>query len=341
MISTDQFLTTPRIFGLGFEKCGTTLLDELIRRSPIALVPKKKETFYFTSFYERGIEYYQSLYPSDHAGQFAYIVDITPIYLYHAPVVLPRIQEFDQQTNRRSKYIICLRSHVYRAFSHYVHELYHHHSRLEMRNSRAPYSLSFFDEFERKNRRFFQCYADQVSQTFDMMKRENVLVLINELDFADVKALNRRVSEFLGVECGLSHPRPQNRVEKFLKKLKTTLRKQSATPRVFEGRFPVYHFRRETPFSIPSGNDSTQPQPGHLYLDLANGVVDLGTPTELEAVLVGYRAWTRSLAGHDAEKIQLEYFERDRKELERLLNRDLSCWLRFDDVHYGSGTNGS
>ncbi len=73
----------PEIFGIGPGRTGTTWLHQVLERS-VDLPQRVKETQYFTTFYDRGIEWY--------AAHFAYasgarkIAEICP-YSTHKEIV--------------------------------------------------------------------------------------------------------------------------------------------------------------------------------------------------------------------------------------------------------------
>ena len=57
-------MTLPNFLVIGAMRCGTTLLDQLLRKnSDIYLPQKRKEVHFFDRYYERGIEWYESFFP--------------------------------------------------------------------------------------------------------------------------------------------------------------------------------------------------------------------------------------------------------------------------------------
>ncbi len=50
------------LIGIGLEKCGTTTAHDVLKQSPIVMTPTPNETFFYNRKYEKGRQYYRSLY---------------------------------------------------------------------------------------------------------------------------------------------------------------------------------------------------------------------------------------------------------------------------------------
>ena len=103
----------PTFIGIGPQKAGTTWLDAVLRRhGDICLPPDRKEVFFFDKYYNRGREWYESLFTGcDNCNA---IGEITPTY-FAKPHVMQRIAEDYPDI----QLIIILRHPVDRLISHY------------------------------------------------------------------------------------------------------------------------------------------------------------------------------------------------------------------------------
>ena len=62
-------MTLPTFLGIGVLRGGTTWLHELLVSHPDVYVPARcKETYFFDLYYERGLEWYEGLFPPRSGG---------------------------------------------------------------------------------------------------------------------------------------------------------------------------------------------------------------------------------------------------------------------------------
>ena len=105
------------IIGIGLEKCGTTTAFEILSTDTNVMAPQNKETFFFNRHFNKGYEYYRSLYPSNKPIS----IDITPSY-HLDPEALQRIATYPGP----KRVVLFLRDPIQRAFSLYRHDIFHH-----------------------------------------------------------------------------------------------------------------------------------------------------------------------------------------------------------------------
>jgi hypothetical protein len=76
-------MTLPNFLVIGTRRAGTSLFHHrILGTHPEIYVPvERKDIHYFDLYYERGVEWYQSYFPSGAAAQFRAIGEVTPDYL--------------------------------------------------------------------------------------------------------------------------------------------------------------------------------------------------------------------------------------------------------------------
>ncbi|MCF8337111.1 MAG: sulfotransferase domain-containing protein [Bacteroidales bacterium] len=114
----------PDFIILGETKCGTTSLYNYLIEHPKVkenfgnkdVVPEAqhKEMRFFDKFFDRGIGWYQSLFPETKEGELT--GESTPMYLYRT-ITIQRILKYTPNV----KFIVLLRNPVNRLYSNYYH----------------------------------------------------------------------------------------------------------------------------------------------------------------------------------------------------------------------------
>ena len=186
-VSQSQFL-----FVIGVEKCGTTSLFRAMQTLPEFNLTKRKESGFFRSQYEKGLEHFESLFRDSFEGT-AYNTDITPLY-HRFPMVMHRIQRFKAP----KKVLIMLRNPIARAFSHYTHDIINHVSKGERSDHfRSTRVFSFFDLWQTRGSYFLR-YEPIVKDAFSRFGRKNCYVLFFEDMVDDWKREAARLDAFFG-----------------------------------------------------------------------------------------------------------------------------------------------
>ena len=292
------------VFVIGVEKCGTTSLYEAMRHSDCFNLPKRKETFYFSSGYERGSKYFESLFAKPFDGP-EYNTDITPIY-HRSPKALERIAQFEAH----KKIVICLRNPTERAFSHYIHDI-RYHVCLGQRSDdfRRIASFSFHDLWASRGSTYFLGYAPCLRDAFHRFGPDNchVVILENLLEDWDTEA--GRLDAFLGFE----------------------------TPVLSGRRFPHLNRNQSLPYmfqlSETEGGRYTLAQKHYRGVRIFE---DLDRDQARNALTL-QGSFTPSLSKTLADDIAGWFYE-DIKEVESLVGMDLSMWHETRPISYPYAT---
>lgn len=108
--------TDPNFLYIGTDKAGSTWLYAVLSRHPEVYVAPGKGLYFFSSHYDRGVEWYRQQF-SGANGRRA-IGEISHDYLYS-----PNAPERIAALNPDMKLLVCLREPVSRAFSAYLHRV--------------------------------------------------------------------------------------------------------------------------------------------------------------------------------------------------------------------------
>jgi hypothetical protein len=186
-------MSLPNFLVIGARRAGTSLLHhKILAAHPDVYVPmQRKETHYFDLHYERGVEWYQSYFPSDEAARrFRAIGEVTPDYL--ASEQAPgRIHQLLPEC----RLIAILRNPVEQAWSDYR---YRRRSRNEGRDFR-----SFLDDPAALGSGL---YHHHLARYLALFRRDALLVLIYEELVQDPRRELGRLTAFLNVPLIWSDP---------------------------------------------------------------------------------------------------------------------------------------
>jgi len=292
------------VFVIGVEKCGTTSLYRAMQDSKQFNLPQRKETFYFSSGYEKGPEYFESLFSKPFDAR-DYNIDITPIY-HRSVKTLERIAQFEAQ----KKIVICLRNPTERAFSHYIHDI-RHHVCLGQRSDdfRRIASFSFHDLWAARSPTYFLRYAPCLRDAFDRFGRDNCHVVILENLFEDWDTEAGRLDAFLEFE----------------------------TPVLSGRRFPHVNRNRSLPYMF----QLSEAEGGRYRLAQKHyGGVRIFENLDRDQArnaLTLQGSFTPSLSQTLANDIA-HWFDQDIEEVESLVGMDLSVWHETQPISYPYAT---
>jgi hypothetical protein len=107
----------PNFLGIGSVRGGSTWLHEVLKTHPQIFVPtQRKEVQYFTRYYHKGPEYYNTFFPDNRIkeGKYKWYGELTPGYLRE-----PQAPERIAALGSVEKLIVTVRNPIDRAFSHY------------------------------------------------------------------------------------------------------------------------------------------------------------------------------------------------------------------------------
>lgn len=111
-----------KAFIVGGMKCGTTALYSMLKQHPNILTAREKELHFFSLYYSRGLDWYESQFPQCTNPETEGIgLDASPTYfdLSDDDEIINRMISYDRST----KVILLERDPISRAISHYTHYL--------------------------------------------------------------------------------------------------------------------------------------------------------------------------------------------------------------------------
>lgn len=290
----------PNFICPGAAKAGTTSLYEILVQHPdVFLSPVNKEAHFFDydDNYKNGLNWYSKTFFSSYANQSA-IGDITPLYMY-LPIAVERIY---QDLGPELQLIFMLRDPVERAYSQYKF------------NVKRGYEKETFEEAirlepTRLNKDFFSrvhysyidrgLYASQIKRFLKHWPIEKMMFITFEEDFLqDKEKTISRIVSFLNLSsASLAIGKHANAtaMPRF-KWFNDLIYKQGSFRSLGKKLIPSYELRRKLFRYIRSKNEKA---------------------FVFEKLDPAFRA----------ELIQL-YFRNEIQELQTLLNRDFSGWLK-------------
>ncbi|MBI65409.1 MAG: hypothetical protein CMG64_03870 [Candidatus Marinimicrobia bacterium] len=163
----------PSFFIVGAQKCGTTTLHNLLSQDPRISLPKYKETHFFSTNYDKGIDWYRKQFSNN---KYLLRGEVDPSYIFF-PNVFKRIK----REIKNPKFIFIFRRPLDRSYSHYI-----------MSKSRGYEKLSFSDAINKENQRLKDGklfsftnfsylkrseYSIQLNHFFDLFNRENCIFI--------------------------------------------------------------------------------------------------------------------------------------------------------------------
>lgn len=179
----------PNFLVIGAPRSGTSWIHRNLMIHPQVFVPRMKEVHFFDANYEKGLEYYESVF----AGRTDEIAvgETTPAYLHgaYSDNNIPALIKRDLPDVRL---IASLRNPVERAYSRYLHAK----ARFD-KNA----SLSFEEKLEDRPEFVKEgFYADQLSRYLDHFERDRILVLLYDELVSHPAEFMRKIYDFIGVD---------------------------------------------------------------------------------------------------------------------------------------------
>lgn len=294
-----NYADLPNFICVGAQKAGTTSLHNILKMHPDIYLPEIKETKFFqrNHLYDKGLDFYQKTYFADVRAERA-VGEIDPEYLYF-DCVPGRIYE---SLGGDIKLIFILRNPVHRAYSHYLmsfkraYESEGFEKAVELESQRLPK-----DEFSKNHFSYITrgLYCEQIQRYLELFEREKMFFIIFE-EFFDGKfpVIMEQLLDFLDVRRlkleRLSKSNPAGAPKSLI--VRDFLQKRSGFKELGKFFFPFPTVRKRIKEILNSHN-----------LASAEGS---GLSTDLK------------------ENLYNRYFREDVKQLEVLLNRDLSLWSK-------------
>lgn len=193
---TQNKYKMPDFLIIGAQKAGTTTLYVDLTQHPNVARAKKKELMYFTKFFDEGIDWYRSQFPSLHSSEGGVITgEATPNYLDEQKVP-GRVYEQMPDV----KCIVLLRNPVDRAYSQYQMGV------RKGRFDKEDRTLSFAEMIEEEKKhpakyRFLSrsIYMKHLKNWLTWFPRKQFLILKSEDFFAKPSMIYREVTNFLAL----------------------------------------------------------------------------------------------------------------------------------------------
>ncbi|MHA1337414.1 MAG: sulfotransferase domain-containing protein [Promethearchaeota archaeon] len=286
----------PNFLGVGAQKAGTTTLYDLLKQHPNIYLPRRKEIHFFDkeSNYKKGISWYENEFFSEVKGQKA-IGEITPIYMY-LDCVPKRIYE---SLGKEVKLIFILRNPIDRAYSHYwmsfsrgyEKETFENAIELEKeRLKRGPFEKSHFSYIDRG------FYSKQIKRYLKYFSKENMLFIIFEQFIRNIPDTLYRVYNFLEVE-------PNINFDYNKKSNPASIPRSSLINNAIHGSSSLKEIIK---YFFPD-------KKARLFLAR---IIDKINKTQLKKPQMKFRT----------KKLLIEKYKNEIKELEKIIEKDLSFW---------------
>jgi hypothetical protein len=179
-------MTLPTFLGIGLPRAGTTWLNQLLASHPDVYVPAiRDEIRFFDERYERGLGWYESLFPSpEDAQRYRAIGEVSPQYL-----------ECDECPKRifaavpESRLIALLRHPVDRSYSQYGFFV-----------QRRNYRGSFEDFLAFNPASLDRYYSRSFKKYLHYFDGKQILALVYEDVFRDVEGAKATLAHFLDID---------------------------------------------------------------------------------------------------------------------------------------------
>ena len=180
-------MTLPSFLGIGVPKSGTTWLYDLLVSHPEVYIPTKlKDIRYFNRFYDQGIEWYESLFPSEsEASAYKVIGEITAHYLYNVNCPQRIAEQLD-----RPKMFLMLRNPVDRTWSHYKH-------RARLDNFQGTFES--YLEYD-PNAIRFSMYSENIKRYLEYFDFDQFMIMLFDRVFKDVNSTRNQIAQFLDID---------------------------------------------------------------------------------------------------------------------------------------------
>jgi len=177
----------PTFIGIGAQKCASGWVYQVLQDHPEAVVSDPKELNFFTYYYDRGYQWYESFFAG--AGHAQAVGENSPSYFYD-PLAPTRAFRY----NPDFRIVVTLRDPVERAFSNHLHEVHAGHI--------GGPDLSFERGFANNEMYLYQSrYATHLKHWLRVFAREQILILLQEEIADDPRGSAKKLYVFLGISA--------------------------------------------------------------------------------------------------------------------------------------------
>lgn len=173
--------------GIGAQKCASSWLYDILADHPEAAVSEKKELDFFSYHYEHGYRWYESQFPGKPGAKA--VGEISPSYFNEASV-----PERAKLYSPDLRILVSLRDPVERALSQHRHLV---------RIGLVPGPDYRFETALADNPSYIEqgCYATHLSRWLQVFPRSQMLIVLMEDIRQDPEATARKVYEFLDIDA--------------------------------------------------------------------------------------------------------------------------------------------
>lgn len=291
----------PNFFILGAAKAGTTsLFDILVKHQQIFGSPVKEIGFFNNDErYNKGISWYQETFFND-AQSYPIRMEATPAYLTWSEKTAKRLR--DDYPIRSVKFALIFRDPVQRAYSHYWHRVRLGHETLSfedaMQEESSRLAENHDDLYRTGNGKFgyFRagCYGSRLKPFIENFDKENFFFLLQEdLSADNFQSIITSLQQFLGVD-EIENLTSQRANQASLPRKRCFVSLYRELKHTVLGR--MYRERLNESFRMAIHS--------YLFPPISNPPIDIDF----------------------ARKLRLRFFD-EIKELEQMIDRDLSAWL--------------
>jgi hypothetical protein len=186
-------MVLPNFLVIGAQRCGTTLLDTILRvHEDIYVPPHRKEVHYFDMHFARGVDWYQSFFPAEEdVHKYLAVGEVTPDYIFG-----PEVPERIAALLPTCRLIVMLRNPVQRAFSGYLHHV-------RSFNERRTFAQFIEEQHDARQRGF---YAQQIKRYLDFFPEDRMLIMLSEEVFQKPESELERLANFLHLSHSWKNP---------------------------------------------------------------------------------------------------------------------------------------
>jgi hypothetical protein len=197
-------MTLPNFIFAGAPKSGSSTLFQYIRQHPEIYMSDIKEPFFFDFQYDKGIGFYERFF-ENHKDEK--IIGEATVWYMSWPTVPKRIYETIPDT----KFLFILRNPIERAFSNYLMDL---RAGYYTPQQNFGYVIRNEENVSGLNRRIVSAgfYYKHLKRFEDYFDRNQMLILLYEDLRKDIRSVEKKIYEFLGVDSSFSASAPKNRM---------------------------------------------------------------------------------------------------------------------------------
>jgi len=290
----------PNFICPGAHKSATTTLYNLLRQHPDVYLPDIKELHFFDKEekYSKGISWYEKVFFSE-VKREKIIGEITPIYMYLEYVP----QRIYSDLGGNVKFIFMLRDPIERALSHYCASYSRGYQKEEtfgkaihLEEKTKTGNCEERMRFNYINRGF---YSKQIKRFLKYFPKENMQFILFEDFIRDIPNIMKQIFSFLEVDLNVS-------IDYNIKSNPTKMPKN----------IMLRDFIKETPRIVKNATKFLIPNK------------KLREKAVLAIKNINYKKFEKPELELETKNKLLKIYEKDIKELENLIDKDLSFWFK-------------